>query len=77
MAKRKRYYVNPRPDGKWEVKAEGASRASSVHDRKQDAVQQGRQIARRHRPSQLIIKKQDGTIQAEYTYGKDPYPPRG
>ena len=26
---------------------------------------------------QVVIHKQDGTIQTEHTYGKDPYPPKG
>ena len=77
MAERKRYYVNPRPDGSWEVKAQGATRPSSVHDTKADAVAQGRGMAGKQRLGQLIIKKQDGTIQTEHTYGKDPYPPPG
>jgi len=27
--------------------------------------------------SQLIIKKQNGRIQEERTYGQDPFPPKG
>jgi hypothetical protein len=28
-------------------------------------------------PAQLRIKREDGTIQDERTYGQDPYPPKG
>ena len=77
MAKRKRYYVNPRKDGRWELKAQGASRASKVSDTKQDIVSTGRDRCNKERPSQLIIKKSDGSIQTEHTYDKDPYPPKG
>lgn len=27
--------------------------------------------------SQIIIQKSDGTFREEWTYGKDPFPPRG
>ncbi len=79
MAKRQRYHVNPRPDGKWEVKKEKGARASSVADTKAEAVSEGRQIAKNAGDSQLIIKKMDGTIEKEYTYprGSDPHPPKG
>lgn len=27
--------------------------------------------------SQIIVQRQDGKFQAEWTYGKDPFPPKG
>lgn len=77
MAERKRYYVNPREDGRWEVVQEGAKRASTVGDTKSDIVKRGAEIAQGAGNSQLIIRKKDGTFQSERTYGKDPYPPKG
>lgn len=77
MAKRKTYYVNPRDDGRWEVKAEGASRASAIEDTKAETVSRGAEIARKHGQSQLIVRKKDGQFQEERTYGNDPYPPPG
>lgn len=46
MAERKRYYVNPRDDGRWEVAQEGAKRASAVGDTKGDIVERGVEIAK-------------------------------
>ena len=36
-----------------------------------------KEVAKNQPPSQVVVRKQDGTIQTEYTYGDDPYPPRG
>ena len=77
MASRKTYHVTPNQDGGWNVKAEHASRASSTCDNKADAVDRGRELAKSQPLGQLVIHKQDGTIQTEHTYGQDPYPPKG
>lgn len=76
MANRKRYYVNPHPDG-WEVKREGAQRASRVTRTKAEAMDAGRELARGREPSQLRVRRRDGSFETEHTYGSDPYPPRG
>lgn len=78
MASRTVYEVAPAGEG-WTVKKQGAQRAGSRHDTKDDAVSRGMQVAKNARPSQLIIKKADGTVQEERTYPRssDPYPPRG
>ena len=66
------------PDGdNWNVKKEGASRASKTFENKSDAVGYGRDIAQKQDLGQLIIHKMDGTTQAEDKYGKDPFPPKG
>ena len=77
MGKRKVVYVSPREEGKWSVKGEGAQRALKNFENKKDAVDFGRQIAKNADLGQLKVKRRDGTFQAEYTYGKDPYPPEG
>lgn len=77
MAERKRYYVNPRDDGRWEVAQEGAKRASAVGDTKGDIVERGVEIAKGAGKFQLVIRKKDGTFRSERTYGDDPYPPKG
>jgi hypothetical protein len=63
-------------DGRWKNKVQGSSRASSVHETKDEAQSVGRDIARDHRVEH-VIKNKDGTIGARSTYGKDPYPPKG
>ena len=66
---RKTYIVTTRDDGGWEVQAEGTSRATSVHKTKDEAVANAKELARRHQPSQLLVYKQNGTVQTEQTYG--------
>ena len=66
----KTYIVTPHSDGGWKVQAEGASRASSVHRTKAEAVAAGKELARGQAPSQLLVYKQDGLeVQEEQTYG--------
>ncbi|NLV44318.1 MAG: DUF2188 domain-containing protein [Candidatus Hydrogenedentes bacterium] len=62
--------------GNWSGKREGADRASFIIENKQDAIEKGKELASKDR-GQLIIHKQNGRIQEERTYGKDPYPPKG
>ncbi len=76
MTKRVTYTVAPDGD-RWKVKKRGGSRASGTFDKKEDAVSRGRELAKAQERGQLVIKKQNGRIQTEYTYGDDPFPPRG
>ncbi len=68
-ADRTTYTVKPREGGGWGVQAEGASRATSVHDSKDEAVSRAKKLAGDRRPSQLLVYKKDGTVQSEQTYG--------
>lgn len=76
MSTRRIYDVAPRGD-RWAVKERGGARAIGVFDDKSAAVARAAQVARRHRESQIVIRRQDGTIQDERTYGNDPFPPKG
>jgi hypothetical protein len=76
MSERAIYDVIPRGE-RWAVKGRGAKRAVGVFDDKKDAVRRAKDIAKRWVESQVVIRKQDGTIQTEHTYGTDPFPPRG
>jgi len=76
MSKRQVFHVVPAKGG-WNVNRAGADRPEKTFDNKKDAVGFGREIAKSQRPGQLIIHKKDGTIETEYTYGKDPFPPKG
>ena len=66
---RKSYHVAPHEDG-WEVKLEGASRATSVHATKDEATGAARELARKNEPSQVVIHRLDGTVQSHTTYGE-------
>jgi uncharacterized protein YjbJ (UPF0337 family) len=69
MGERKTYVVTTHANGGWKVQVEGASRATSVHKTKGEAVANAKELARSHQPSQLLVYKQNGTVQTEQTYG--------
>lgn len=72
MSKREKIHVVPRGNGDWAVEREGADRASSIHNLKQEAIERGKELAKDAPLGQVIIHKRDGTIQTEHTYGEDP-----
>jgi len=72
---RKTHHVVPNSTGGWSVKKGEASRASKAFERKQDATKYARVISKNQK-SELIIHKEDGTIQRTDSYGKDPISPR-
>ncbi len=76
MANRTVYDVTPHEEG-WQVKRRGAARASSVHSTKEEAIQAARALAHNNEPSQVVVHRRDGTIEREWTYQDDPYPPKG
>lgn len=63
-------------DGKWAVVGEGNSKATSLHDTQQEAIEAARQIAI-NQGSELIIQGRDGRIREKNSYGNDPFPPKG
>lgn len=78
VATRSKYWVVWNDDSEqWQVKRTGNDTAIKNFDNKELAVSFGVDIAKRNKPSQLIIKRKDGTIEDERTYEDDPYPPKG
>jgi uncharacterized protein YdaT len=73
---RNSHHVVPNPDGGWDVKRSGASRASVHTDTKQQAVDQGREISR-NQGTEFVIHNKDGRISRSDSHGNDPYPPKG
>ena len=61
------YHVSPHNDG-WAVMKEGAERATSVYGTKKEAVEGGRELARTHTPSELVVHKQDRSVQETFSY---------
>jgi hypothetical protein len=59
--------VIPREDG-WAVRVAGASRATSVHATKEEAVERARALAADRAPSRLVVHRKDGTVQDEVSY---------
>ena len=72
---RKTHHVVPKSTGGWDVKKGGGERAIKHFDNKKEAVDFAREVSINQR-SELIIHKQDGTIQKADSHGGDPCPPR-
>lgn len=68
------YHVVPQGD-QWAVKREGADRASSVHDTQREAIDAGRDLAKRHE-TELVVHRPNGEIRDSDSFGPDPNPPR-
>ncbi len=68
-------WVNPHPDGGWQKKHEGSDRASERFETKEDAVQSGKEQAKRE-GVELIVTDKQGKIQSKDSYGNDPNPPK-
>lgn len=74
-SKKPNIWISPHPDGGWQKKHGGSDRASGKFDNKPDAVQSGKDQAKRE-GVELIIQGKDGKIQSKDSYGKDPNPPK-
>lgn len=72
---KKNQHIVPR-DGRWAVRGAGSKKATKVFATQAEAIQAGRDIARRQ-GSELLIHGRDGRIREKNTYGKDPFPPTG
>ncbi|WP_223702159.1 DUF2188 domain-containing protein [Sutcliffiella deserti] len=72
----KNQHVTPHPNGGWQVRGSGNSKATSRHDTQKDAIDAARNIAK-NQESELIIHRSNGRIRDKDSYGNDPYPPKG
>jgi hypothetical protein len=72
-SKMKVYHVAPGSNGGWDVKADDNKRPSGHFGKKTDAVVRGKELAKKAACGQIKIHRQDGTIQAEHTYGDGPH----
>ena len=75
MSKKKDLHVTKRRDGRWQVKKEGAGRASSTHSTQDEAASRARQQAMRERV-EVVTHRPDGRIRDSDSYGNDPCPPK-
>ena len=71
MADKRDYWTQQRPDGKWETKHEGASRASGVFETQAEAWSRSKDLAR-DKSGEAYLKGRDGQIRERNTYGNDP-----
>lgn len=72
----KNQHVTPHPNGGWQVKGAGNSRATVRTTTQRDAIAIARTIAQ-HQGSELVIHRQNGQIRDKDSHGRDPYPPVG
>jgi len=72
---RKEHHLVPNHEGGWDVRKNGAERASIHTDTKAEAERIGREISRNQK-YEFIIHRQDGTIQKSDSHGNDPCPPK-
>lgn len=72
---REEHHVVPNPEGGWDVKRNGADRASGHFETKQDAVDAGRRISQ-NQNTELVIHNKDGKISNSDSHGNDPCPPK-
>lgn len=72
----KNQHITPHPQGGWQVKGAGNSRATVRTTTQAKAIKIGREIAR-GQGSELVIHRPNGQIRAKDSYGNDPFPPRG
>jgi len=63
-------HVVPGDDG-WTVTIEGEDEPVGTYGTKKEAVSEGRTAAKKHAPSQLIVHKQDRSVQESFSYDED------
>jgi poly(hydroxyalkanoate) granule-associated protein len=63
-------HVVPGDDG-WTVTIEGEDDPAGTHNTKKEAVSAGREIAKEHAPSQLVVHKQDRSVQETFSYDEE------
>lgn len=69
------YWTSKRSDGKWAVKKEGSTKASSLHNSQENAWKETRRLAR-GAGSEAFLKDREGKIRVRNSYGNDAYPPQ-
>ena len=72
----KNQHVTHRPDGNWQVKGAGNSKATVITSTQKEAIKIATNIARNQK-SELVVHGLDGKIREKNSYGNDPCPPKG
>jgi hypothetical protein len=54
------------------LRSGAALSAATVTVKKSSAINEARRLAQQHPLGQVVIKNENGRIEREYTYGKDP-----
>lgn len=72
----KNQHITPHPDGGFQVKGAGNTKATKRFDTQREAIQYGRDIAINQK-SELLIHNKQGRIREKNSFGNDSYPPKG
>lgn len=65
---------------KWKVKCDHCDPALSIKDTQAEAIKRAKQHVAslpEGTLSQILIQRDSGQFREEWTYGRDPFPPRG
>ncbi|WP_243095463.1 MULTISPECIES: DUF2188 domain-containing protein [Thermus] len=74
--KQKKPKIDVGPHGdQWAVKETGKEKPLATFERKKEAEEYGRKLAK-EMETELIIRGKDGKIQDKDSYGNDPHPPK-
>lgn len=76
MPPREEHHVVPNPNGGWDVRRNGAERASIHTDTKQEAIDLGRVISQ-NQGTEFIIHNLNGQISQSDSHGNDPKSSKG
>ena len=72
----KNQHVTPHPNGGWQVKGAGNSRATVRVTTQKEAITLAREISKNQK-SEMIIHRSNGQIREKNSYGNDTFPPKG
>ena len=72
----KNQHITPHPNGGWQVKGAGNTRATIRTATQAEAINIGRTISQ-NQNSELIIHRTNGKIREKDSHGRDPFPPVG
>ena len=67
---RSRYFLSPQPEGGWVLKMQGTGLGTKYFDTKTDAVRFSRRYVRGKQPSELVIRRSNGTFESIHRYGR-------
>lgn len=56
-------------DGSWQVRRDGATRATRISADKPTAVTAAKQVARSNAPSRVVVHRADGSVEDQTDYG--------
>ncbi|WP_374311177.1 DUF2188 domain-containing protein [Dongia sp.] len=72
-------YVIGKHEGRWKISYEGKHHGSydTQHAATRQAIDWAQEVGGKGHSASVLIKGEDGRFRTEWTYGKDPYPPKG